>query len=136
MSLPKGLAVDMRGRLWVAEDDNGPRRVSVWSQDGTLAREFLGTTWYGATECAINAMNPTRAIMMGNLLQLNWGKGTWDVLSTLWRPTHPDAYFGPRREGLFHEVIRIGEQDYLVSSQATSIFISRLDDEAAQLLAA
>ena len=136
MFLPKGLAVDVRGRLWVAEDDNCPRRVSVWSRDGTLVREFLGTTWYGATECAINAVDPMRAIMMGNLLELNWDQGTWGLLSTLWRPTHPDAFFGPRREGLFHEVVRIGQQDYLVSSQSSTIYISRLSDETAQPLAA
>ncbi len=47
MNNPNGLAVDSQGRVWVAESDNFPRRVSVWSADGQLARAFHGPTEYG-----------------------------------------------------------------------------------------
>ena len=50
MLLPRGLAVDQTGQLWVAEDDSYPRRLSVWRlSDGALVREFIGGTTYGAT---------------------------------------------------------------------------------------
>jgi hypothetical protein len=44
---PNGLAVDSQGRIWVAEADNYPRRVSVWSDNGKLVRAFYGPTEYG-----------------------------------------------------------------------------------------
>ncbi len=50
MLLPRGLAVDKTGQVWVAEDDSYPRRLSVWRlADGAFLREFIGGTTYGAT---------------------------------------------------------------------------------------
>ena len=43
MNNPNGLAVDSQGRVWVAEADNYPRRVSVWSAKGKLRTRLLWT---------------------------------------------------------------------------------------------
>jgi hypothetical protein len=59
-----GLAVDARGRLWVAEDDPHPKRFSVWdTRTGAFQREFFGPTHYGASGGAINPADPN--IMAG-----------------------------------------------------------------------
>ena len=34
LNTPSGVAVDSQGRVWVAEADNYPRRVSLWSAKG------------------------------------------------------------------------------------------------------
>ena len=47
MDHPKGLAIAPNGRLWVAEKSFAPKRVSVWSQDGKLAKAFYGPPQYG-----------------------------------------------------------------------------------------
>jgi hypothetical protein len=47
MDHPKGLAIAPNGRLWVAENSHAPKRVSVWSQDGKLAKAFYGPPQYG-----------------------------------------------------------------------------------------
>jgi hypothetical protein len=47
MNHPAGLAVDANGRLWVAENDYLPKRVSIWNDDGTLWRAFYGPAKYG-----------------------------------------------------------------------------------------
>jgi DNA-binding beta-propeller fold protein YncE len=47
MNHPKGVALDSNGRLWVAEDDFQPKRVSIWNPDGTLERAFYGPARYG-----------------------------------------------------------------------------------------
>jgi hypothetical protein len=41
------MAVDDRGRLWVAEKDFSPKRISVWVNDGSLANAFYGPARYG-----------------------------------------------------------------------------------------
>ena len=48
MLVPTGIAVSGDGKLWVAEDDSSPSRVSVWNPDtGALVKEYLGPTAYG-----------------------------------------------------------------------------------------
>jgi hypothetical protein len=47
MNHPNGLSLDDQGRLWVAETDKTPKRVSVWAPDGKLASAFYGPAAYG-----------------------------------------------------------------------------------------
>ncbi len=47
MHHPNGLAVDDRGRLWVAELDQAPKRISQWTTDGAFVRAFYGPPMYG-----------------------------------------------------------------------------------------
>ncbi|MDR1305598.1 MAG: hypothetical protein LBK76_10320 [Verrucomicrobiales bacterium] len=48
MLLPRGVAIDGKNQLWVAEDDSTPRRVSVWdSVSGKLVRDYIGPASYG-----------------------------------------------------------------------------------------
>jgi len=59
-----GLAVDSAGKLWVAEADEYPKRISVWdAARGTLLRELFGPTHYGASGGAINPLDPN--VMVG-----------------------------------------------------------------------
>src|SRR5699024_2156446 len=39
--------VDQENQLWVVENQYWPKRVSVWSTDGTFRKELLGNTSYG-----------------------------------------------------------------------------------------
>ncbi|MBQ3807460.1 MAG: hypothetical protein II840_05835 [Kiritimatiellae bacterium] len=49
MNDPAELCVDSEGKVWVAECNFAPKRVSVWNAaDGTLARAFYGPAKYGA----------------------------------------------------------------------------------------
>ncbi len=43
---PRGLTFDAKGRLWVAEEDSQPKRISVWNADGSLAQTFYGPAEY------------------------------------------------------------------------------------------
>jgi YVTN family beta-propeller protein len=48
MLKPRGLAVDAHGRVWVAEDDEPIKRVSIWNADGTLYKELIGAGRYAS----------------------------------------------------------------------------------------
>ena len=138
MFLPWGIAVDKRGRLWVAEYDNTPRRISVWdTKTGKLIREYCGSTWYGGAGVYINKYNPKQAFIMGNICEVDWKKGLWRVKGTLWRMTNPQAIFGLNREGLKMEVVRIKGKELLVANGSGGLFcVAELKGDYAKPLAA
>ena len=48
MLVPRGIAVTDEGKLWVAEDDGSPKRISVWdSKTGALTQRLYrpDTLW-------------------------------------------------------------------------------------------
>lgn len=47
MGHPEDVAVDARGRVWVTENSFRPKRTSVWTREGALVREYVGTPFYG-----------------------------------------------------------------------------------------
>ena len=59
-----GIAVDAEGKLWVAEKDAFPKRMSIWdASSAKLVKEFFGPTHYGAGGGAISPLNPN--VMVG-----------------------------------------------------------------------
>ncbi|QDV66801.1 Serine/threonine-protein kinase PknD [Rosistilla carotiformis] len=95
MNDPNGLAIDTQGRLWVAESSNHPRRVSLWSADGSLQRAFYGPTEYGGGG-ALDPRDPTRFYYKGMEFKLDWEAGT-DSLTRVFHLPSPllDAHYGP-----------------------------------------
>jgi hypothetical protein len=72
---PSGLAVDARGRLWVVENTQRPKRVSVW-QDGRWARDYVGDTGYGGGGL-INPLDPREAFYDDMVFALDLDRGDW-----------------------------------------------------------
>lgn len=128
MFLPWGLALDGSGRLWVAEWDRSPRRVSVWSREGQFLREFCGATYYAAMGCAIDPFHPERGLVTGNTIDLDWRRGLWRVAATAWRPRHADALFGPGAE-MINRFVRRGKEVYLINGPDDFVSISRLEGD-------
>jgi hypothetical protein len=85
MNHPNGLTVDSRQRLWVAETDNQPKRVSVWSLDGQLLNAFYGPSEYGGGG-ALDPQDPTRFHYAGMTFKLDWERGTSQLTNVYYRP--------------------------------------------------
>ncbi len=85
MHNPNGLTLDARHRLWVAETDFQPKRVSVWSLDGKLLQTFYGPSEYGGGG-ALDPTDPTRFYYHGMLFTLDWKTGTDKLTSVIFRP--------------------------------------------------
>ena len=94
MLLPRGLAIDKSGKLWVAEDENSPRRISVWNaKSGAFEKELIGGTTYGATHGGlIDPSDPSRAYSNGAWFQIDLGKEGYRPLFTLARRLSLDGY--------------------------------------------
>ncbi|EMI55826.1 NHL repeat-containing protein [Rhodopirellula sallentina] len=94
MNNPNGMAVDSQGRVWVAENDNYPRRVSVWSSGGDLERTFYGPTEYGGGG-VLDSRDAEKFFYKGLEFSLDWKSGT-DTLARVFARPDPllDAHYG------------------------------------------
>lgn len=89
------LAVDGNGKLWVAEDDGSPRRVSVWdAKTGAFDKEFFGASSYGATGAAINPVDPYLMVGQGCEWRIDPKTGKSTCVGTITREGMGSARFG------------------------------------------
>ncbi|MBI5831503.1 MAG: hypothetical protein HZB16_04225, partial [Armatimonadetes bacterium] len=93
---PNGLTIDSKGRLWVAETDYQPKRVSVWQPDGKFVRAFYGPGQYGGGG-TLDSRDPTRFYYNGMEFRLDWQAGTDQLVNVYRRPDTgdqalPDGY--------------------------------------------
>ncbi len=92
MNNPAGLTIDSLDRLWVAETDFQPKRVSVWTRDGRLVRAFYGPSEYGGGG-TLDPQDKTRFYYHGMEFRIDWDKGTNELVRVFHRP-------GPGAESL------------------------------------
>ncbi|QEH32050.1 NHL repeat protein [Aquisphaera giovannonii] len=92
MSYPCGMAIDGKGRLWVAEAETYPKRLSLWhAGDGSFVRAWYGPPKYGGGG-AIDPHDRRRFYYAeydrggGIAFDLDWEHGTSKVRSIFWRP--------------------------------------------------
>ncbi len=106
MYSPKGIAIDERGRLWVAEENKAPKRVSVWTTEssggeaspGTLVTAFYGPPQYGGGG-VLDPVDKTRFYHNGMTFRLDWEHGTDQLVALHWRPGEDD-FLPPRRHNI------------------------------------
>ena len=89
MNNPSGLTIDGNNHLWVAETDFQPKRVSVWSLDGELLREFYGPAEYGGGG-KLDPQDKTRFYYHGMEFRLDWRQGRDRLVRVLYRPGPAD----------------------------------------------
>jgi len=90
-----GMAVDGEDKLWVAEDDGAPRRVSVWdTRSGAFVMEFFGAASYGATGAAINPLDPYLMVGQGCEWRIDPATGRSVCLGTITRHGMGISRFG------------------------------------------
>ena len=105
MHNPRGLTVTPDGRLWVAESDLAPKRVSVWQLDGTFVRAFYGPPQYGGGG-TIDPRDPSRFYYArdgGHVameFRLDWETGASRLHSVYYRPADDGLTLGGRQSGV------------------------------------
>jgi hypothetical protein len=80
------VAVDSRDQVWVVENWDYARRVSVWNRQGKLERDYLGNTGYAGTGCYLHEQDPTLAYCGPLEFQLDKQNRTWKLSQILWLP--------------------------------------------------
>lgn len=119
---PAGLAVDAKGRLWVAEADQTPKRISVWEPDGKhgrLVAEYLGPSAYSVGVSA-DPEHPEQVYVQNMRWIVDYAKRTAKLDCTFARP----GYNGPQPQfsnGFMGQTIRVRHargRTYLFSSKS------------------
>ncbi len=105
MSHPCGMTLDRRGRLWVAEAETYPKRLSLWdAASGTFLRAWYGPPKYGGGG-AIDPHDRRRLFYAeydrgGIRFDLDWERGESKVGSIFWRPERSEEVVpGPAPSG-------------------------------------
>lgn len=89
------LRVDPRGTLWVAEQDDRPKRISCWNvEDGSFVKEFFGPTAYGALGGAISPVDPLVMVGSGCEWQLDPETGRAKCTGLFHRGNMSNSRFG------------------------------------------
>ena len=95
MNAPRGLTIDSERHLWVAEEDFQPKRVSVWSLDGSLVKAFNGPPEYGGGG-SLDPVDKTKFYYHSMEFKLDWKTGRSTLAAVLHRdsPDFPLPRFG------------------------------------------
>ncbi|HEV7866996.1 MAG TPA: hypothetical protein VGO90_04905 [Chthoniobacteraceae bacterium] len=82
---PNGLSIDSNQRLWVAETNFRPKRVSVWTLDGQLVKAFYGPSEYGGGG-KLDPQERNRFYYHGMEFALDWERGSSQLTRVFFRP--------------------------------------------------
>ena len=123
MNSPAGLALAPDGRLWVAEESNHPKRISVWTLDGQLVKAMYGPPSYGSGgRLGVDKQSFFLAqFQVGLGFQVDWQTGEDRLTTIYYKPEAPCLIEG-LKDGAWHTAperdVRIDGRTYLVSDAA------------------
>jgi len=81
---PYGMAIDSRQRLWLAENEDSPKRISVWDTDARrVVSEFFGPTPYGGSAAGFDPLDATKWVAAGSTWKLDYAAKTAKIESVL-----------------------------------------------------
>ncbi len=109
MLVPRGVAVTDDGKLWVAEDDGSPNRISVWNaRTGALLKDYIGPTPYGGgTHFWIDPKDLTLVHTEGTRFKVDYATKTCTPQVIDYRRRGPDDPFTPVGHCLSDDQVRI-----------------------------
>ena len=106
MRFAQGMAVDQDGKVWVAEQNFSPKRVSVWDgTKGSLVKELFGPTAYGASGGAINPRDPNLMVGQGCEWRINPDTGRDTCLGVITDSAMGNSRFGVGSNGRLYLAI-------------------------------
>lgn len=111
MRNPAQIAVDSKGRLWVAEETNNPKRTSIWNVSGSsmgkLVRDLNGTGSYSGAG-AINPFDPTMAFAENTIWKIDLKSGAWRPVYSLGKRDLENELFPPVAESRSRVIVNRG----------------------------
>lgn len=105
----QSMAVDAAGKLWIAEADGVPKRMSAWDlASGKLVREFFGPTTYGALGGAICPTDANVMIGQGCEWRLDPQTGLARITAVITRDGMENSRFATGANGKTYLAVASG----------------------------
>jgi hypothetical protein len=82
------LAIDDKDQIWVVEFEFAPKRISLWSTDGTFKKDFLGNTGYGGGG-VLDPYDKKRLFYGPMEFELDWQTGKTRLKNMTWMGDSP-----------------------------------------------
>ena len=99
------VAVDSRNRIWAVENTDTPRRVSVWNEDGTCEKEYIGGTYYASSGSALHAQDPDVAYFGPVEMKLDRENQTYEVTAVIGH-TQDEENYQEEKNGIKNQFFR------------------------------
>lgn len=133
MLVPRGIAVTDAGKLWVAEDDGTPRRVSIWdAQSGAFLKDYIGPTPYGGGGLVWwDPKDETQAFALGTRFKLDYAAKTYSPETVMFRRTSLDQPFMPHGatgHNMARPFTRDGKEYVVFSDFLTFVILQKKGD--------
>jgi hypothetical protein len=122
---PNGVTIDDQNRLYVAETDYIPKRLSIWTLDGKLITAFYGPPQYGGGG-NVDPQDKTRFFYAdsggGMEFKLDWETGTSRPTAIYLRPELDPLrdWLRPERSQAPDTPLHVGDRLYLTDSYTTN----------------
>jgi hypothetical protein len=133
LSVPRGIAVTNDGKLWVAEDEFSPRRISVWNSDtGALIRDYVGPANYRGWGLTLDPRDPSRILTCGTEFKLDFERQTYTPVRKMFMRRGRNDIFtsGGNDMGGFTKLIYRNGREFLIDGNRKKIVImERRGDE-------
>lgn len=141
MLLPRGMAVTDDGKLWVAEDDASPYRVSVWDvTTGALVHDYIGPAPYGGGGFVwADPNDPSTVVAEGTFFHVDYAKKTWTPMATAYRHMSLDQAFTPNAQNGMpgsRTIVHDGKQYIFFSASDYRVVVFRRDGQTLTPVAA
>jgi hypothetical protein len=109
MLVPRGVAVADDGKLWVAEDDGTPERISLWdTTTGVFFKDYIGPTPYGGgLNFWIDPKDVTEVHAEGARFKVDYDKKTYTPEAIDYRKASINDPFTPNGHDLGGYQVRI-----------------------------
>jgi sugar lactone lactonase YvrE len=110
---PWGVAVDSRNQVWVAEDFDSPRRLSVWTLNGRFERETIGPGYYSGGGL-LDPADRTRAYYHNMEFRLDYERTAWELVRVVSGQFGPEALSMPVGTGHPNRILHRDGNTHLV----------------------
>lgn len=126
---PRALAIDAQGRLWVADDDEPIKRVSLWNPDGTLYQDLIGAGRYAQYSWMYpdDAHTAYTAIYGVTSYTVDLEQKTWTPQAVLFREGWHPLRIGPMLP-FFRTQGADGRDIYITSTRSGSLGLAERRD--------
>ena len=118
------LAFDSDGRLWLAESQQFPRRVAVYTADGAFVRDYIGNAGYAGGGTLIHRQDAHKACAAFNEISIDIPNRKWDVTNVMFNPDPGKGFVIRPGQTSFH----YGDMFYSSASGAQREYFSSVGE--------